>query len=119
MEVAQFVLESDNDDLDIVATSAPMELKQPVEGKAHRDSNWGVIPIHIYAASGVTGSIQGVLAVKATEAADIHDSTGLWKDIDGGDLSNWASGGCTALFAPFTHIRFNVTAGTLRARAWK
>ena len=119
MEVVQFVLESDNDDLDIVAESEPIELKQPIEDRGHRDSNWGVSPIHLYAAAALEGTIQGVLATKATEAADIHVDTGLWEDIDGGDLSNFASGGCTALFAPFTHIRLNVTAGTTRARIWK
>lgn len=118
MEVVQFLQQSD-EDIDIAGTSAPVSLKQPVEGRAHRDSNWGVIPLHIYAAAGATGSIQGVLATGANEAADTDDATGLWENIDGGDLSNFSSGGCTALFAPFTHIRLNVTAGTVRARAWK
>lgn len=119
MEVVQFVLESDEDDLDIVATSAPVDLREPIEGRGHKDSNWGVSPIHIYAASDLTGNIQGVLAFDATLAADTHDSTGLWEDIDGGDLSAFVAGGCTALFAPFTHVRLNVTAGTCRARIWK
>ena len=118
MEVTQILQESDSA-LDITATSAAISLKQPIEGRAHRDSNWGVFPIHIYAAAGVTGNVQGVLAANATEAADIDDATGLWENIDGGDLSAFSAGGCIALFAAFTHIRLNVTAGTLRARIWK
>lgn len=116
MEVTQFVLNLDNNDLDIVATSAPIEIQQHIEGEGHREGNWGISPLHIYAASSLAGSIQGVLA---TDDADIHDSTGLWQDIDGGDLAAFVSGGCTAMFAPYTHIRLNVTAGTCRARIWK
>ena len=118
MEVVQF-LQFSNSALDITGRSAAIDLRQPIEGRGHRDSNWGISPIHIYAAADLEGSIQGVLASNAFLAADIDDTTGLWKDIDGGDLSNWATGGCTALFAPFTHVRLNVTAGTARARIWK
>lgn len=118
MQVEQFLQESDSA-LDITGTSAPMVLKERIEGRGHRDSNWGVIPLHLYAASALAGNIQGVLAVAASEAADIADASTLWENIDGGDLATFVDGGCTALFAPFTHIRLNVTAGTCRARAWK
>ena len=82
MQVEQLLQESDSA-LDITATSAPVDLRQPIEGRGHRDRNWGISPIHIYAAAGLTGSIQGVLAADATLAADIDDATGLWEDIDG------------------------------------
>ena len=118
MVVEQFLQFSDDEE-DITGTSHPIVLKQPIEGRGHKDSNWGRFPLFLYEAAGLAGSIEGVLADPETEDADIDDATGLWETIDGGDLATWAGGGCTAMFAPFTHIRLNVSAGTTKARIWK
>lgn len=79
-----------------------------------KSGNGGVIPLHFYAGDTlVTGTIQ---AVNALEAADYADASTLWADIEGSDLSLYDPMGCTCLYAPYTHIRLNVTAGSIKCR---
>ena len=118
MKVVQLLQFSDQAEL-IAATSEAVDIRQPIEGRGHPNSNFGVIPIHIYSVTTPVGFIEGVIAEDATLAADIHDSTGLWVPIDGGDLSAWPSGRCVAMFAPFTHIRVNMSSGSVKMRVWK
>jgi hypothetical protein len=98
----QFVQASDDEEL-LEGVS-----KSYITTNFRDDTNFR-ISIVIYAASGLTGYIQG--GIYDEDGGDIQ-----WADIDGGDLSNYASGGAVQLTSRFDEIRVNVTGGEGKVR---
>jgi len=63
----------------------------------------------------VTTTLAGNIEVAIDDGVIDLDNDAAWSDADGGDLSQWASGGSAVLVAPFTHIRLNVSGGDTQA----
>lgn len=69
--------------------------------------------VQITDSSSSVGVIQGLIYV---DSGDDGDSSSIWEDIEGGTISG---DGVFSFYAPFTHIRVNLTSGTCKARILK
>ena len=77
----------------------------------------GGMPFTIFDATAMLGAFEGVLAHPDDDLAVVlHDSTGDWEEIDGGDLTPFTGGGASALFAPYNYIRIRRDSGVCSAR---
>jgi hypothetical protein len=72
-----------------------------------RDDTNFRISLVIYSASGLTGNVQGSITI---------DGDTQWSNIQGGDLSEFATGIATQITCRYDEIRLNVTGGTCKAR---